>query len=156
MLISVSIPKRILHVKCTYHRYIRANTCNTCKNMTPFEQGVFGQSWTYWHLLARIMEGFFNIFICSSTYKCKNTAQIHSHHICMYFDGSSCSFQRLLVCCTRGHKVYIRNSMYYYECLRTNTDYVLVSIYSIICTYMFAYVSLREYTNVGHTTFIYV
>ena len=105
------------------------------------------------------MEGFFNIFICSSTYKCTNTAQIHSHHICMYFDGSSCSFQRLLVCCTRGHKVYIRNSMYYYECLRTNTDYVLVSIYSIICTYMFAYVSLRQYTNVterSRTTFIYV
>ena len=64
----------------------------------------------------------------------------------MYFDGSRGSFQRLLVCCTQRHYVHVRTSTYYYMCLRTYMDYVLVRTYATIC--MFAYVSLRQYMNV--------
>ena len=62
--------------------------------------------------------------------------------------AAQCSFQRLLVCCTQKHYVHVRTSTYYYVCLRTYTDYILVRTYTISCTYMFAYVSLHQYTNV--------
>ena len=73
----------------------------------------------------------------------------------MYFDGSRCSFQRLLVCCTQGHYV----DVHYVDNLLVLTYTNICTYIQNICTYMFAYVSLRQYTNVterSRTTFIYV
>ena len=86
-------------------------------------------------------------FICSCMYQEKKRQKIHSRHICMYFDGSCCSFQRLLVCCAQRH--YIHVPVCTIMCLCSYMDYILVHTYTNICTYMFAYVSLRQYMNVG-------
>ena len=119
---------------CMYCMFLQVYTCLyiyiraiTCKNMTPFEQGVSSPS----------------------TYQEEKRQKIQSRHICMCFDGSCCSFQRLLVCCTQRHYIHVRTSTYYYACLCTYMDYILVQTYTNICTYTFAYVSLRQYMNVA-------
>ena len=73
----------------------------------------------------------------------------------MYFDGSRSSFQRLLVCCIQRHYVHVRTSTYYYVCLRTYMDYVLVRTYTILCTYVCLRVTTLVYER-SRTTFIYV
>ena len=117
----------------------------TCKNMTLFEQGFLARrerKSTYWH----ISYVFFYIFICNSYVVVrieKNTTKnTFTSYLYVFW-----WFPRLIskAACVLYTKTLrnVRTSTYYYVCLRTYMDYVLVYTYTILCTYMFAYVSLR-------------
>ena len=149
---------------CTYCTYLYVYTCLyvriralMCKNMTPFEQGGFRAVVNIKVHIGTYHSGIFLHILCNSYVVVrieKNTTKIHSRHICMYFDGSRGSFQRLLVWGTQRQYVLKRTSTYYvyveYGLHTTSTH-----IYNHMCVHVCLRVTMSVYER-SRTTFMYV
>ena len=118
----------VLHVFARICVPLRTYTCNYMQKYDPVWTGEFRPAVNVKVHIGTYHTGIFYIFICNSyvvaRIKKKIRQKIHSRHICMYFDSSRGSFQKLLMCCTHRHYIHVCTSTYDYVCLRTYMDYV--------------------------------